>query len=93
MKQEKIQHKYGVVRSPQELGLIARGHRKQKKLTIETLAGLAHLSTRFVSEFERGKETAELGKVMQALNLMGLEIIVQPRHYKTGVTPSSSMGS
>lgn len=32
-----------------------------------TVSGLVNLSTRFLSEFERGKETAEIRKVLKAL--------------------------
>ena len=73
------QARYGVVRSAEDLGRLARAHRKQRKLTLETISGLGNLSTRFLSEFERGKETAELGKVLQALRTLGLEVMVQPR--------------
>ena len=77
------QVQYGVVRSAEDLGKLVRAHRKQRKLTLETISGLGNLSTRFLSEFERGKETAELGKVLQALRTLGLEVMVQPR----GSTP------
>ncbi|HBC56702.1 MAG TPA: transcriptional regulator [Gammaproteobacteria bacterium] len=80
----KDQAQYGAVRSAEELGKLVRAHRKQRKLTLETISGLGNLSTRFLSEFERGKETAELGKVLQALRTLGLEVVVQPR----GGTPS-----
>lgn len=70
---------YGAIRSTKELGSLARAHRKQKELTLETLSGIGNLSTRFLSEFERGKETAEIGKVLQALHTLGLEVIIQPR--------------
>jgi HTH-type transcriptional regulator/antitoxin HipB len=80
----KDQAQYGVIRSAEELGKLARAHRKQRKLTLETISGLGNLSTRFLSEFERGKETAELGKVIKALHTLGLEVVIQPR----GVTPS-----
>lgn len=73
------QTRYGCIQSAEELGKLARTHRKQQKLTLETLSGLGNLSTRFLSEFERGKETAELGKVLKALHTLGLEVVVQPR--------------
>jgi HTH-type transcriptional regulator / antitoxin HipB len=75
---------YGAVRSAEDLGKLVRAHRKHRKLTLETISGLGNLSTRFLSEFERGKETAELGKVLQALRTLGLEVVIQPR----GSTPS-----
>ena len=73
------QAQYGVVRSADELGQLARAHRKQRKLTLETISGLANLSTRFLSEFERGKATAELGKALKALGTLGLEVVIQRR--------------
>ena len=56
------QVRYGPVGSVQELGKLTRAHRKRRKLTLEVTSGLGNLSTRFLSEFERGKETAELGQ-------------------------------
>ncbi len=37
------------------------------------------LSTRFLSEFERGKEHASLGRALFALENLGLDVIVVPR--------------
>lgn len=70
---------YGVIQSPEQLGRLARAHRKQRHLTLETVSGLGNLSPRFLSEFERGKETAEIGKVLKALRTLGLEVSIQPR--------------
>ena len=75
----KYQVHYGAIRSSKALGALARAHRKQRRLTLETISGLGNLSTRFLSEFERGKETAELGKVLKALRTLGLEVVIQPR--------------
>lgn len=70
---------YGAVRSAEELGRLVRAHRKSRQLTLETISGLGNLSPRFLSEFERGKETAEIGKILKALRTLGLEVIIQPR--------------
>ncbi len=70
---------YGQIQTTEELGHLVRAHRKSKGLTLETVSGLGNLSTRFLSEFERGKETAEIGKVLKALRILGLDITVQPR--------------
>ncbi|MFZ0256093.1 MAG: transcriptional regulator [Gammaproteobacteria bacterium] len=77
MTQEDIS--YGAVQTAEELGRLARAHRKHRHLTLDTVSGLGNLSTRFLSEFERGKETAEIGKVLKALRTLGLEVIIQPR--------------
>ncbi len=70
---------YGAIQTAEELGRLARAHRKYRRLTLETVSGLGNLSTRFLSEFERGKETAEIGKVLKTLRTLGLEVIIQPR--------------
>ncbi len=75
---------YGAVRSAEELGRLVRAHRKNRQLTLETVSGLGNLSPRFLSEFERGKETAEIGKILKALRTLGLDVIIQPRG---GATP------
>ena len=70
---------YGVIRNATELGELARAHRKIRAMPLDKIAGLANLGIRFLSEFERGKETAEIGKVFKALQTLGLEIVIQPR--------------
>ena len=74
----KYKPQYGRTQTTEELGALARAHRKTRHLTLDTLSGLSNLSIRFLSEFERGKPTAEIGKVLKALKLLGLEVIVRP---------------
>ena len=73
----------GPIRSPDELGKLVRAHRKHQKLTLETILRLPNLSTRFLSEFERGKETYGLGKAIKTLHTLGLEMNIQPRKANT----------
>lgn len=77
--EEKVPH-YGPVRSPRELGQLVRLHRKSRGWTLEKLSRFANVSMRFLSEFERGKETAEIGKAVHVLQLLGLEAFIVPRH-------------
>lgn len=74
----KYKPKYGKTQTTLELGNLVRAHRKTKHLTLNTLSGLSNLSIRFLSEFERGKPTAEIGKVLKALKILGLEVVVRP---------------
>jgi len=83
---------YGAIQTTEALGRLVRAHRKQRGLTLETISGLGNLSTRFLSEFERGKETAEIGKVLKALRTLGLEVIIQPRGGATPVSHSDKGG-
>lgn len=68
---------YGKIQPVEELDHLAHTHRKQRHLT--SIPGLGNLSTRFLSELERSKETAEIGNVLKALHTLGLEVIIQPR--------------
>ncbi len=69
------------VRSAKELGALVRAFRKRQGLTLAQVSGLTNLGMRFLSEFERGKETAEIGKVLLLLTLFGLEVSIQTHGY------------
>lgn len=90
---------YGRVRSPAALGQLARRERTRQGLTLDQVYSASGLTTRFLSEFERGKPNASLRRVMDALQALGLEIVVLPRgeaerflgtrsQARTGPTPS-----
>lgn len=68
-----------LVKSTEELGAIARTHRAALGLGLRQVVPVAGVGIRFLSEFERGKPTAEIGKVMAALHGIGLELAVVPR--------------
>ncbi|MEO6228231.1 MAG: type II toxin-antitoxin system Y4mF family antitoxin [Thermomonas sp.] len=56
------------------LGLAVRQVRMAHGLTQADLAGLAGTGPRFISELERGKPSAELGKVLDVLAVLGLRL-------------------
>lgn len=70
---------YGKIVSAADLGKIIRCKRKEVGLLQETAAGMSGVGTKFLSQLENGKETAELGKVLQVLRKLGLEVYVFPR--------------
>ena len=70
---------YGRVRSPQTIGQLAREERKRQGLTLEAIYSASDLTTRFLSEFERGKPNVSLGRVLDALQMLGLELLALPR--------------
>ena len=70
---------YGPIRSVIDLGQLMRSHRKGSGWTLNKVSGFANVSMRFLSELERGKDTAEIGKVLHALRLLGLEVVIVPR--------------
>ena len=58
------------------LGAAVRQTRKTHGLTQAELAGLAGTGPRFISELERGKASAELGKVLDVLAVLGLQLLL-----------------
>lgn len=62
-----------------DVGLAIRKARKKLGLTQAELAALCALGTRFVSEVERGKESAEVAKVLLLLHSVGIDVFLQPR--------------
>lgn len=65
--------------TPGQLGAALRAQRKAQGLTLEQLSGLSGLGMRFLSELERGKATAELGKTLEVARLLGLDCYLLPR--------------
>jgi HTH-type transcriptional regulator/antitoxin HipB len=55
-----------------DLADIIRQSRKLQGLTQEDLAGMSGLGRRFISELENGKQTAQIGKVLVVLNILGI---------------------
>jgi y4mF family transcriptional regulator len=62
-----------------QLGALVRARRKEAGLNQEKLSALAGVGPRFLSELERGKPTAQIGKTLRILQLLGLELRVTGR--------------
>jgi y4mF family transcriptional regulator len=65
-----------MVLSTKELGMAVRKHRKLQKLTQADLAGIAGTALRFIGELERGKPTAQVGKIFAVISALGLAITI-----------------
>ncbi|MFM9967166.1 MAG: helix-turn-helix transcriptional regulator [Burkholderiales bacterium] len=68
-----------LARSSRELGALLRGRRRHLGLTQLDLAGLANTGNRFIVDVESGKPTVQLQKVLDLMQLLGLEVVVRPR--------------
>jgi len=62
------------------IGEAVRDARKAAGLRQDQLAASAGVGLRFVVELERGKQTAQFGKVLQVLTALGLSLEVAPTH-------------
>jgi HTH-type transcriptional regulator/antitoxin HipB len=72
------------VRSSADLGALLRAHRKLQALTQLDIAGLGNTGNRFVVELENGKPTVQLQKVLDLVDLLGLELVLRPKHGSSG---------
>ena len=61
-------------------GQAVRAARKERELSQRALADRCGCSQRFISELERGKATAELGKALWVLEELGLTLVVRREH-------------
>ena len=68
----------GELTTAREFGERIRTARKQAGLTLVECAGANGVGVRFLSELERGKETASLGLALRVARSLGLRIRVSP---------------
>ena len=63
-----------VIRSPEDLGQVIRAVRKSTSLRQDDMAAAVGVSRQFAVDAERGKPTVQLGKVLQLLHELGIEL-------------------
>ncbi len=67
------------IRSSVELGAVIRDQRKRQALKQLDLAGLGNTGNRFIVDLENGKPTVQLQKVLDVMDLLGLEVVVRTK--------------
>lgn len=67
------------LRQAQTLGALVCAQRKTLGLTQLDLAGLANTGNRFIVDVENGKPTVQLQKVLELIDLLGLEVVVRSK--------------
>lgn len=72
-------HESRIVRSSSELGVIVREQRKHLALKQLDIAGLGNTGNRFIVDLEHGKPTVQLQKVLDIMDLLGLEVVVRTK--------------
>ena len=72
------------VRTIRDIGLIARDRRKFLGWTQQDLAEKIGSQKKWVVEFEAGKPTLEAGRMMLAINILGLEFNLGEAPTQTG---------
>lgn len=67
------------IRSSAELGALIRKQRKRLALKQLDLAGLGNTGNRFIVDLENGKPSVQLQKVLDLMDLLGLEVVVRAK--------------
>lgn len=68
-----------VIRTSADLGAVFRAQRQGMQLRQIDLAGLANTGNRLIVDIENGKPTVQLQKVLDLLDILGLDVVVQPK--------------
>lgn len=63
------------ITSANDIGAILRLLRKETGLTQRDMAGLCNVSLPFLNQVERGKPTAQIGKVLEVCHRHGIEVV------------------
>jgi y4mF family transcriptional regulator len=64
-----------------DIGAAIRKKRKEDGLTLADAAALCGVGYRFMSDLENGKATAQVGKVLQVLTALGLDVYIESRSW------------
>jgi HTH-type transcriptional regulator / antitoxin HipB len=80
------------ITNPFVLGRLIRDERKRQGLTQMMLAGLAGVGPRLIIEIEKGKESAEIGKVLHVMATLGIDLVAKPRETSRAPEPGRGRG-
>ena len=75
------------IRSSVDLGAVIREQRKRLALKQLDLAGLGNTGNRFIVDLENGKPTVQLQKVLDLMDLLGLEVVVRTKASRSAPSP------
>ena len=64
-----------------DIGVAVRKKRREDGLTLADAAALCGVGYRFLSDLENGKATVQMGKALQVLTALGLDLYVASREW------------
>ena len=67
------------IHSTADIGLLTRARRRELGYTQMELADRVGVGITYLSNLENGKETAEIGKALHVLKMLGLDLYVEVR--------------
>jgi len=63
-----------IINTAAEFGALVRSERKKRRWSQEDLANRVGVSPLWISQFERGKSSAQIGLVMRTLKALGIKL-------------------
>ena len=63
-----------MIQSPENIGRYIRNVRKELDVTQKDLALTAGTGLRFIVDLESGKPTCQIGKILQVLQVLGIQL-------------------
>jgi len=76
-------HSACIVRTALDVGQMVKRQRNGMNLRQLDVAGLANTGNRLIVDVENGKPTVQLQKVLDLLDILGLEVVIQPKTSRT----------
>lgn len=76
-----------LIHDAKDFGAYLRRMRKERGYTQAELAELAGVGVVYISQLENGKETAEIGKALQLLELLSVDLMATDRQSETTEAP------
>ena len=67
------------IHSASDIGLLIRARRRELGYTQLELADRVGVGITYLSNLENGKETAEIGKALHILKMLGMDLFVEVR--------------
>lgn len=67
------------LRSVGDLGAVIRAERRRQGITQAQLADVCGVGVTFLSQLENGKRTAEVGKALDVLTMLGIDLFAERR--------------
>ncbi|MDF1678771.1 MAG: helix-turn-helix transcriptional regulator [Legionellaceae bacterium] len=72
-----------MIHSSKDIGQLIRNVRKQLGVTQRDLALTAGTGLRFIIDLEKGKDTCQIGKILQVLQVLGIQCTLSPTEVNT----------
>ena len=64
-----------------DIGTAVRKKRQEDGLTLADASALCGVGYRFMSDLENGKATVQVGKVLQVLTALGIDVTIEARKW------------